>query len=81
MSASILPARFEAIGGGYAVHVTVPWKMLEMKAPRKGDSLVFNVVVFDADGINPDHKTEWPWAGGPEYTYEDPAGWGELLFK
>ena len=66
---------------GYLLFAGVPWSSLGMSAPRKGSSLVLNVVAFDADGVNLDHKIEWPWAGGEAFSYEDPAGWGELLFE
>ncbi len=74
-------ASFTATAGGYRLAVAVPWEKLGMAAPKPGSSLVFNAVAFDADGVNPDWKTEWPWAGGPEFEYANPAGWGELLFR
>ena len=43
--------------------------------------MAFNVVAFDADGVNTDHKTEWPWSGGPNEDYAAPRGWGELVFR
>jgi hypothetical protein len=78
---AVAGGRFEATPTGYRVRLAVPWSSLDMAAPRPGDSLVFNVVVFDADGVNADHKVEWPWAGNAEYLYDDPAGWGEIVFQ
>ena len=73
--------RCERTRTGFRLSAQIPWSSTGMSAPRKGTSLVFNVVAFDADGVNLDHKIEWPWAGGEAFSYGDPAGWGELLLE
>jgi len=74
-------ARIVRSGDGYRLAVAVPWAAIGMRSPEPGDSCVFNVIAFDADGVNEDHKTEWPWAGGSEFEAGNPAGWGELIFR
>jgi hypothetical protein len=74
-------AKVERVADGYCLTATVLWSALGIDAPAAGSSLTFNAVAFDADGVNDEHKTEWPWAGGQEFEYDDPRGWGELVFR
>lgn len=76
-----LPATFAAVEGGYRLGVAVPWTAIGMTPPAGTTSVPFNAVAFDADGPNVEWKTEWPWAGGPEFEPHNPAGWGELVFR
>ena len=80
-SQSLAGARSWRTEDGYRLFVPIPWSALGMTTPRPGSSLVFNVVAFDADGVNAEQKIEWPWAGGEAFVYGDPAGWGELVFE
>jgi len=78
--AELARGRCALLKDGYDISLAVPWEALGMPAPPAGKSLAFNVVAFDADGVNADHKVEWPWAGG-DHAYNDPAGWGELILN